>query len=180
MDNDNLTKLSGKKKKTKGGKIVPALCNIAGTFLILAVLAIALITVLPQAFGMEVYNITSGSMEPVIPVGSIVFVRPVSSEEVSSIETDEVIAYKDGGTVIVHRVVRNNVVEGEIIAKGDSNEDTDILPVPYANVIGRVERHYPVLGDVMVISTTTAGKINLFIFALCGALLNILAGRLRN
>ncbi len=181
MDNDNLTKLSGNKKKARGGKIIPALCNIAGTLILLAVIGLTLIVVLPRAFGMEAYNITSQSMTPEIPVGSIVYVYRIASEDIPSIQADEVIAYT-GGTegVIVHRVVSNHVVEGELITKGDYNEGNDILPVPYSNVIGRVWKHFPLLGDLMTVYTSTAGKINLFIFALSGALLNILAGRLRN
>ena len=46
--------------------------------------------------------------------------------------------------------------------------------------MGKVVRHYRYLGDLMTIYMSTAGKINLLIFAICGALLNILAGRLRN
>ena len=181
MDNDNLTKLSGKKKKTKGGKIVPALCNIAGTLILVAIIALLLMAALPEAFGYKAYNITSESMIPTIPVGSIVYVKPIESVDLPSIEEEEIVAFTRGTDgVIVHRVISNHIADGELITKGDHNEENDINPVPYANVIGRVEKHFPVLGDMMTIYTSTAGKINLFIFAICGALLNILAGRLRN
>ena len=180
MDNDNLNTLSGKRKRAKGGKVIPALCNIAGILILLAVIGLSLIVVLPKAFGLTAYNITSGSMVPTIPIGSIVYVQPVSAEELSGIETDEIIAYTSEGSVVVHRVVSNHIVEGELITKGDYNEGNDMLAVPYANVIGIVKKHFPLLGDLMTIYTSPAGKINLFIFAICGALLNILAGRLRN
>ena len=181
MDNDNLTKLSGKKKKARGGKVIPALCNIAGTILILAVIAMTLPAVLPKAIkGWEAYNITSGSMTPTIPVGSVVYVETVSGEDLPRIEADEIIAYMENGELTVHRVISNHVVEGEFITKGDYNEENDPMPVPYSNVMGKVVRHYRYLGDLMTIYMSTAGKINLLIFAICGALLNILAGRLRN
>ena len=180
MDNDNLKTLSGKRKRARGGKVIPALCNIAGILILVAVIGLSLIVVLPKAFGLSAYNITSGSMVPTIPIGSIVYVKPVTSEELSAVETDEIIAYMSEGTVVVQRVVSNHIVEGELITKGDYNEGNDMLAVPYANVIGIVKKHFPLLGDLMTIYTSPAGKINLFIFAVCGALLNILAGRLRN
>ncbi len=181
MDNDNLTKRSGYQKRTRGGKIIPALCNILGILILVVVIALSLIVVGPKAFGYDAYNITSTSMTPTIPVGSIVYVKKTLTDELPSIQADEVIAFTRGEDgIIVHRVVSNHVVEGELITKGDYNEGNDILPVPYANVVGRVWKHFPLLGDLMTIYTSTAGKINLLIFAVCGALLNILAGRLRN
>ena len=93
MDNDNLKTLSGKRKRARGGKVIPALCNIAGILILVAVIGLSLIVVLPKAFGLSAYNITSGSMVPTIPIGSIVYVKPVTSEELSAVETDEIIAY---------------------------------------------------------------------------------------
>ena len=52
--------------------------------------------------------------------------------------------------------------------------------MPYANLIGRVERHVPYMGQYMVIYTTNVGKIYMICFAACGAMLNGLAGRLRD
>ena len=51
--------------------------------------------------------------------------------------------------------------------------------VPYAAVIGRVTAHFPVLGELMEVYTSTIGKIYAVCFAACGAMFNILAGRLR-
>ena len=180
MDRDHLSNKSGRTKKNKGGKIVPALCNIAGMLLILAALAIVVLSMIPQHYGLDSFNMTSGSMSPTIPRGSILYVKRLTASEIAEIQPDEIIGYstKEDGLVF-HRVIEKHEGESQFITKGDFNENVDPLPVSYDEVIGRVVRHYPVLGDVMAIYTSTAGKINLFVFAICGLLLNVLAARLR-
>ena len=73
----------------------------------------------------------------------------------------------------------NNIIEGQLVTKGDANEQKDIDPVAYRELIGRVERHFPYLGAMLVLFSTTVGKIYVICFAACGAMLNILGGRIR-
>ena len=49
----------------------------------------------------------------------------------------------------------------------------------YEELIGRVVFHAPVLGELMELYTTGVGKIYLLLFAGCGAMLNLLGGKLR-
>ena len=160
----------------KGRKVLPALCNLLGTLILVLVIVACLPMVVPQAMGYQVYNIVSGSMAPAIPIGSVIFVERVEATEV---QPDDVIAFYSGNSVITHRVVSNQVVEGTFITKGDANETEDLAPIPYSMLAGRVVKHYPVLGLVMEILTTTAGKVYALLFAACGAMLNMLAGRMR-
>ena len=109
--------------------------------------------------GYEMYNVISGSMEPAIPTGSLVFVKGV---EASSVEAEEVIAFyggHDSNAIITHRVVENRVVMGEFITKGDANEDVDMNPVTYQELIGRVELTIPMLGVLAQFLTSVTGKI---------------------
>ncbi|MDD6346816.1 MAG: signal peptidase I [Lachnospiraceae bacterium] len=161
----------------RGGKIIPALCNIVGTLILLVVIAMACSLVVPRALGYQVYHVVSGSMAPAIPVGSAVFVRSVDPAELAE---GDVIAFISGGSVVTHRVTANQVVEGYLTTKGDANEAEDPSGVDYSEVIGRVERHIDRLGTFLTIFETTIGKIYLLIFAACGAMLNMLAGRLRS
>ena len=62
-------------RKTKGGMLIPALCNIAGTLILLSVIASCLPVTVPRFMGYEIYNVVSGSMEPAIPTGSLVYIR---------------------------------------------------------------------------------------------------------
>lgn len=158
-------------------RFAAALCNIIGILILAAVLGSSLLLTVPKIFGYEIYNVISGSMEPEIPVGSLILVAPSQPE---SIIEGDIIAFESADSVVTHRVVENKKLEGELITKGDANEKEDIKPVPYANLIGRVERHVPYMGQYMVIYTTNVGKIYMICFAACGAMLNVLAGRLRD
>ena len=172
------SRLSGKKRSTWGGKILPALCNIAGTLIIIGVILVLLPVVVPKVLGYEIFNITSGSMAPEIPIGSVVIVNPVDPSEV--IEND-IIAFqrKDSDTPIVHRAKSNHVVEGEFVTMGDANAEEDFETVPYDDYIGVVIRHFPYLGGWLAMNTTRAGKLALMAYLACGCLLNILAGIMR-
>lgn len=160
----------------KGGKLVPALCSAAGTLILLSVIASCLPVTLPRLMGYEIYNVVSGSMEPEIPVGSILYVEAVPPEEV--LEND-VIAFWSSDSVVAHRVVKNKVVEGTFTTKGDANAEADMNDVEYGALIGRVAAHYPMLGQMMVLYTSSVGKVYVICFAACGCMFHILAGMLR-
>lgn len=156
--------------------MVPALCNIFGILILLSVILLYLPVTAAKLNGNEVYNVVSGSMEPEIPVGSVICVEPVPPETIAE---EEVIAFHSGSSVIAHRVVKNRVGEGEFITKGDANEENDVSPVKYAELVGRVSWHCPMVGGLLEVSTSTVGKVYIVCFAACGAMLNMLAGRLR-
>lgn len=160
----------------EGGKWIPALCTILGTLMLLLVVVSCLPMVIARMTGHEVYNVVSGSMEPEIPVGSAVYVESVAPKDVAA---GDVIAFHSGGSVVVHRVVENRKAEGEFVTKGDANEEADLYAAGYENLIGRVSRHIPVLGAFLFLYTSARGKLYAVCFAGCGALLNLLAGRLR-
>ncbi len=160
----------------KGRGIVPALCNILGTLILISAILVCLPAVAPQVLGYEVFCVVSGSMEPAIPVGSAVFVKNTPPEEIGK---GDVIAFRSGDSVITHRVTANHKVEGEFSTKGDANEGEDMNRVPYEALMGEVEHQFPMLGDLLTVLTSTLGKVYMLCFAACGAMLNILAGRLR-
>ena len=169
-------KLPSRQRKTKGGKFIPALCNVVGTIILLSVIGTCLPVTIPQFLGYQVYNVISGSMEPEIPVGSVIYVK---STEPETVVEGDIIAFESEDSVITHRVVMNKTVEGTFTTKGDANEKEDMNDVPYSALIGKVTAHYPVLGELLVIYTSNVGKAYAVCFAVCGAMFNILAGRLR-
>lgn len=152
------------------------LLRIAGTALILIVVIPLLLTQFIRITGGEVYSITSGSMEPEIPVGSVIYVADIEPENI--VEGD-VIAFRSGGSVICHRVRENRPVTGEFITKGDANMAEDFSSVPYGSLLGKVEKHYPYVGRALSIYATDIGKAYVFVFAACGFMFNVLAGRIR-
>ena len=170
------TKQQEPARKRGEGKLVPVLCNVFGTILIIVVFAMVLPLSVPQLMGYEVYEVVSGSMEPAIPVGSVIYVRPVPPADV---EEEEIVAFYEDDSVVSHRVVANRVAMRELVTKGDANNTEDLEPVPYDNVIGKVALNIPVLGKIMALYSSNVGKIYLFIALACGFMLNILADRLR-
>ena len=160
-----------------GGRFFPALCNFLGTLMILVVILTYLPITVPRWMGYEVYNVVSGSMEPAIPVGSVVYVARIQPAEV---QDGDVIAFRSGMTVVTHRVVENRFVVGQFITKGDANVGEDFDAVNYADLIGRVDYHFPIVGSLMELYTSSVGKMYVLAFAACGVMFNILAGRLRD
>ena len=163
-------------KARKSRKWVPLLCNILGSLILTGVILVCLPLSLPRMLGYEMYHVITGSMEPELPVGSLIYVEIVSPEE---IEAEDIIAFRSEGTVITHRVLRNRLVEGEFVTKGDANAQADMNTVLYEELIGRVVYHIPVLGGLMALWTSTIGKLYMLCLAACGVMFHMLASRLR-
>ena len=144
-----------KKTKKSAGAV---LCRSLGTILLAALVLVCLPLTVPRLFGYHIYSVVSGSMEPAIPTGSLVYIRETAPEDV---EADDVIAFyssADSASIITHRVVENRVLMGESITKGDANQTEDMNPVPYSNLIGKVVRSFPEIGAMAQILTGKEGK----------------------
>lgn len=159
----------------RGGKFFPALCSTLGTLMLTAVILSALPLALPRLLGYNAYSVVSGSMEPALPVGSVVYVE---SAGVSQIRAGDIIAFDDEGTVVTHRVIESRPQEGAFITKGDANPSLDIKPTPYWKLIGRVKLCVPLLGRVLSLYAVPEGKLALGTLALSGLLLRVLGSRL--
>ena len=146
------------KKKNKKNPVA-VICSTLGTLLLIIIVLVCLPLTVPKMLGFQMYTVISGSMEPAIPTGSLVYIKDM---EPADVEDGDVIAYyggHDSNAIITHRVVKNRVVMGEFITKGDANEKEDMNPIPYANFLGRVELSVPVVGELAQIFTSTQGKI---------------------
>ncbi|MBQ4067246.1 MAG: signal peptidase I [Clostridia bacterium] len=130
---------------------VKKIWNAATSVLIALVVVLAILLAGMRLFGFNVFTVLSGSMEPVIHTGSIVYVKEVKPED---IRTGDVITYMlDENTISTHRVVE--VIPDEedptVIrykTKGDANASEDGVPVHCQNVIGEVQFSIPYLGYV--------------------------------
>ena len=103
----------------------------------------AMVLLLPGLFGIRPYVVYSGSMEPGIPTGAVVFVK----EEKFSPKKGDIITFHNGNTVITHRVVKNT--DGICTTKGDANKTADPVTVKESQIVGRVVFHLPYLGYVI-------------------------------
>ena len=142
----------------------------------LSVIVLMLPTVVPRLMGYEVYNVVSGSMEPSIPMGSMIVVDHTDAAEVAS---GDVIAFRSGNSVVTHRVTQNRRLERRFVTKGDANHGEDLNTVSYESLVGVVIWHMPTLGGIVARMSTVLGKLYLFSLLISGLLLNLISGRLR-
>lgn len=128
-----------------------------------AVLLLAVVSFLAQAYPALVgadhaYIVQSGSMEPSIPTGSVVFVTETDAE---SISTGDVVTYQKRGNEvpITHRVVdiKRNDESMRLITKGDANENRDTEPVYRSEIVGTVAFSIPYIGYIIRFGQTTLG-----------------------
>lgn len=128
--------------------------SIAGTICVVLVILAAFPFTLPRIFGIEMYGILTGSMEPACPTGSLVYVKPVNPE---SLQEKDIVTFQKGNLVITHRVVKNDVQKEELITKGDANNANDIQPVAYKQIKGKVALTVPLLGYLALRLNSAAG-----------------------
>lgn len=158
---------------------VAVCCSALGTAMLIILVVICVPLTIPRALGFEIYSVISGSMEPELPVGSIVYIK---GEEPENIEKGEIIAFygaRESTAIITHRVVENQVVMGEFITKGDANKTKDMNPIPYENFIGKVVWSVPFLGHVAQMITSLQGKIIAGAIILLALILQVIAAKLR-
>lgn len=131
------------------------------------VLLVAVATFLVQAFPQLVgadhaLIVQSGSMEPAISTGGIVFVSETPPEQV---EEGDVVTYADGGgNLITHRVVEKHQTESSFrfVTKGDANEEPDPEPVYRDEYFGKVGDLDLPLVDQVLFTVPYVGRIVAF------------------
>ena len=132
-------------------KKVTQIWNWLTTVLVVAVVILAMLLVGARLFGLQVFTVLSGSMEPTYPVGSLIYVKDVDPYELQ--DGDVITFLLDEDTVATHRIV--GVVPDEadptvirFRTKGDANNAEDGTLVHYKNVIGSPVFMIPKLGYV--------------------------------
>ena len=155
----------------------------------LVAVALALLILLPSLLGYERYVIESGSMEPALPVGSVVYSRPVDADDLA---VGDIITFKPPpeygiDQVVTHRVAdiqrapvstqrpdagapeEQSVEPGPkpgaktrriFTTKGDANEDPDPWRMTLDNDEAALEKaHLPYLGYVYLALNVTWVRI---------------------
>ncbi len=163
-------------RKQRREKFLVRLAKILGTGVFICTILLLLPIALPRMMGYSTYNVVSGSMEPEIPVGSIILVKPVDCLE---LKEGDIIAFNRENIVVCHRVVDNNTFEGKLSTKGDANDTEDFGILTYSDVIGLVEHHYPVLGSIGAYVSTASGKLLIVELLVVAVLMHIVADRIK-
>lgn len=113
----------------------------------------------PSVLGYKAYAIETGSMEPTIKQGSMVYVEPCSNFE--DYEVGDIVTFTDKikKQSFTHRIVSIDSVNREFETKGDANEINDLEPTSASLAIGKVRIAVPYLGYAATVLKGTVAKI---------------------
>ena len=100
--------------------------------------------------------VITASMEPDIPVGSMIVIIPAAYEDIR-VGDDITFVRDEKLTLVTHRVVEKDDEQRRVITQGLSNNVSD-APVCYENIIGKVSFTVPLLGYPIMYLETQTGK----------------------
>ena len=154
-------------------KAVEKICNLISILMVLIVIGVGAVMIVPKIMGDDIYAVLSGSMEPHYHVGSVVVVdKDVSPEE---IQVGDPITFRmEGGAVATHRVIEINAEAEEFRTQGDANEDPDLAPVRYENLIGKAGMSVPMIGYIPLYMRTPKGMFCIAAYVIIFVLLQII------
>lgn len=140
--------------------------------LISALLATLALAWLAPRFGHQLVIIRGPSMEPTIPLGSLLVESPV--DQARLVPGTVVTFTTSNGVIITHRIVDGPVAAdpsraASILTKGDNNLEPDPARVPVAAVTGIAEVTIPVAGWVLAWLQLPSGLIS--VISLLGCLI---------
>lgn len=121
----------------------------AATIMVIVSMIFAFFIAGIRIFGVQVYGVLTGSMEPAYPTGSLIYVKKVDAQD---LRVNDVITFSISPNVIAtHRIVE--IVPDEANptilryrTKGDANKDVDAALVSAGNIIGKAMFAIPKLG----------------------------------
>lgn len=160
----------------KGKTIVKWLGN-GITILFIFLLAVTMLFIIasraageePSLFGYQFKTVLSGSMDPEMPVGSMILIQLADEKE--TFRTGDVITFKTKDDMLVtHRIIETEDNGQRFVTKGDNNNGPDIDPVLVENIVGKyVGWTIPYLGYVFHYLSSKQGI--LLVFLIPGVLL---------
>jgi signal peptidase len=145
-----------------------------GLLLVIAFVIVVLVLArgLPHLTGGTTFVVGGPSMEPTIPVGSVVLAEPLAT---SALHKGDIVSLQVGPNraIFTHRIIQTvERPDGLYLrTKGDGNQDPDPSLVPAKDVIGRVTFHLPWAGYGITLLSSTVGVA----FVVCLGL-SLLAG----
>jgi signal peptidase I len=138
--------------------------------LIVVVLGGVVLGKLVPLTGRQTIVIGGGSMEPAVPLGSAVIIKPVDA---AALTVGDIVSLKAGpqNALYTHRIVA--VIDRPdgrwVQTKGDANADQDPTLVHASAIVGRTEMVIPLAGYLIVLLSIPAGV--LFLIGLAASLL---------
>ncbi len=141
--------------------------KFASDFILYTSLTIAGFFVVNQFLGVNAfrfYVVTSGSMEPTIPTGSVIMVG-----KRAEYFTNDILTFSSGPkTTTTHRVLAKTWPDGifkspSFVTKGDANDSLDTNQLASDKIVGKVLLTVPYVGRITSIAKTPMGFIFLVV-----------------
>jgi signal peptidase len=170
----------------KAPRRVAALAIRTASYAVIGAISTVLIVsvVVPRIAGAQPYTIETGSMQPKLPPGTLVVVKPIEPRDIG---IGDVLTYQlrpGEPAVVTHRVVAQGVDGGGrpvFWTKGDANSATDARPVRSVQVRGKLWYSVPYVGYLGALLSPTQRNVLLLaaITGLFGYSLGVLMIALR-
>ena len=116
----------------------------------------------PNLLGYKTFVVTSGSMEPLYPIGSLIYVKNVPTDEIKI--NDAITFYMENSLIIAtHQVYEIDENNEQFRTQGINNKDDqgniihDAVPVKFSSVIGKPVFCINYLGYINRLITTPPG-----------------------
>jgi signal peptidase I len=157
---------------TYGSRRLRRLGSVAVRLVLLTIVVALAAPLAPLALGWQVYAVEGASMEPSIPLGSLITVRPTSASE---LEVGDVITFVDSThrqSRITHRVSAIDVSDGRKSIRtrgdanttedvGDANTTEDVWEVSADQPIARAVYFIPLAGYMLIFLSTMQARLML-------------------
>lgn len=104
--------------------------------------------------GVQLFEVTSGSMNPAISTGSLIATYPVTQYVPGDIVSFGV---NNSQTIVTHRIIESQ--SGGFVTKGDANDDSDRELLKEQAIIGKVVFVLPFAGYITAFLRTPAGYV---------------------
>ena len=140
-------------------KTTKTILKTISTLIVVFVVSIAFLLVGIKLFGVQIYTVLSGSMEPTYKVGSVIYVVDV---EIDELKEQDAITFELGNeTIATHRIIKIEEQDDVKIfhTKGDANKLPDKNPVSEDEIIGKPIFTIPLLGYVAYFMQSSYGMI---------------------
>ena len=157
-------------------KVISVSVAVFLLFLVVALFGVRL-------FGVQVFTVLSGSMEPSYPVGSVIYVKDVDPD---TLWVRDVVTFKtEQGIIVTHRIVsvESSADDPDAVCfytKGDANENTDTNLLTADSIIGEPFFMIPKIGFIADFMHSGSGRVICIVLMGLLVLLNVLSGYLKS
>ena len=160
--------LDGERGGKNISKLKKAISFILNVIIVLEIIFILIFTV-PKLLGFKTFVVTSGSMQSIYPVGSLIFVKNIEPNDVKI--NDTITFYMNNNSIIAtHQIYEIDEENEEFKTQGIDNKDDqgniihDAQPVKFSSLIGKTVFCIKNIGFINRLITKPPGIYVIFTF----------------